>query len=560
MSAISIRRSMAAVATLVGIGVCLPAVASGAARASISPRHCSTLSNDGGDWPVAGHDLANTRVQNAETTLGPTQVASLAPAWTFDVNAQAARIDLPSLEATPIVAAGCVFVATKEGEIDAINADTGHAVWCRHIDPGGLLAADTEQSSSCGNPGAGPAGAGIGGWFVGAPTYDGGVLYLLVNRLDTPYAIALDPATGAIRWTSDSLPTHQQVLHGSYYTNATPVVAGGVLIAGFSPQEGDPHGEGGFVLLDTSSGALLTRTFTIPRRAWAQGYAGGGIWTTPAVDTASGYSYIGSGNPFSKQTQDPHTDAILKVDVQRGRPTFGEVVRYYSGNIDQETEAAKTLTRPTCSVEPDPGRPPTQVGPVPVPPPFDDLQQFDDSPTCGQMDLDFGAGPNLIATPAGLYVGDLQKSGYYHLVNADTMAGVRQTPLGFGCLLCNGSTPAFDAGHVTASVSTSMTAHFDPFGPLPGPGFWESPRSDGFIHYQPVSIADGVVYTLDSNGTMTVVDEGTGHPLLEPRQLGLDAGQDAFTGISSSGIAIARHTVFVAAGHHLIAYRAAAAA
>jgi hypothetical protein len=245
--------------------------------------------------------------------------------------------------------------------------------------------------------------------------------------------------------------------------------------------------------------------------------------------------------------------------VKPGRATFGRVVGSYAGNIDQGPavagEAAFGTSRPACYVVTDPSGLADSLLP-PAPPPWNTFQQFNDSPTCGQIDLDFG-GPNLVDSPDGLLVGDLQKSGVYHLVDTATMGRrhVTQTALSVGCLLCNGSTPAFDpvTGRVIASVSESTVA----FDPRAGTPAWTAPRTDSFIHYEPVSIADGVAYILCGDGTLMALDEVSGVPL-STRNVDSDTGgSDAFVVTSSSGVAIARHTVYVAAGHHVIAYRPA---
>jgi len=77
------------------------------------------------------------------------------------------------------------------------------------------------------------------------------------------------------------------------------------------------------------------------------------------------------------------------------------------------------------------------------------------------------------------------------------------------------------------------------------------------LHYEPVSIANGVAYILNGDGTFMALDERDGTPLLVRNIDSDDGGQDAFVGSASSGIAIARHMVYVAAGHHLIGYRPA---
>jgi outer membrane protein assembly factor BamB len=91
------------------------------------------------------------------------------------------------------------------------------------------------------------------------------------------------------------------------------------------------------------------------------------------------------------------------------------------------------------------------------------------------------------------------------------------------------------------------------FRPRDGRLRWASPIGD-VVHYQPPAIADGVVYSLDSNGFLDAWDARSGVPLLR-KPLPVDGGLYAIGAFASGGVAIANHTVYVAAGSHLIAYR-----
>jgi outer membrane protein assembly factor BamB len=85
--------------------------------------------------------------------------------------------------------------------------------------------------------------------------------------------------------------------------------------------------------------------------------------------------------------------------------------------------------------------------------------------------------------------------------------------------------------------------------------------ADG-IHYQSTSAADGVVWTVDSQANLDGFDAATGQALVR-RPLSVDAGVPIVNN-TSSGIAIAEHELFVAAGGggyasttgYLVAYRA----
>jgi hypothetical protein len=264
----------------------------------------------------------------------------------------------------------------------------------------------------------------------------------------------------------------------------------------------------------------------IPPADQAQGYAGAGLWSTPAYDPATRYLYWGAGNPFSKTKQHPNTDAILKIDLSRSRPTFGQVVAAYPGNVDQYTDLLKTLSdTPVCAVSDNPS----------VPYPLDD-------PACGQLDLDFGASANLFTDSAGYkLVGDLQKSGVYHAAHADTMNPAWGQIVGVSCQACNAASTAFD-GHSITGVGTPGGELFS-LGRDDGAPDWMSPIADG-AHYQSTSTADGVVYTLDGNGFLDVLDAATGDTIAR-RPLTADAGVP-MEGLTSSGVAIAEHMVFAA--------------
>ena len=64
---------------------------------------------------------------------------------------------------------------------------------------------------------------------------------------------------------------------------------------------------------------------------------------------------------------------------------------------------------------------------------------------------------------------------------------------------------------------------------------------------------DGVAYTVDSNGFLDAYETTFGLPLLH-RPLALD-GVTETGALTSNGVAIAGHTVYIAAGRHLVAYR-----
>jgi polyvinyl alcohol dehydrogenase (cytochrome) len=465
-----------------------------------------TAPTTGGEWPSYGHDVANTRTQPQETGLGPTAVAGLTPRWAFSTNSTG---DGTGFNSTPVVYDGCVFVGSAGGVAYALDANTGHVVWQRKL--------------KAPNPGS-------GGVIVGAPVIHGSAVVYLVDEFAAPYAIALDRSTGAVVWKSAPFapPLSSSAAQAGSYTNASPVLANGYILAGYSEPEGDPTATGGFSLINADTGEVVKTTPTIPPAAQADGYSGGGLWSTPAYDPTTMYAYWGAGNPNSKTKQYKTTDAILKIDLDPGRSTFGDIVAAYEGNVDQYTSTLQELSQsPACAASSNPA----------IPDPLDD-------PVCGQLDLDFGAAANLFTTSGGAkVVGDLQKSGVYHVADAKTMAPVWTALVGPSCFACNAASTAFNG----SSVEGVATPGGDMFSldRSRGKTNWVSPVGDG-THYQSVSDADGVVWTVDGMSNLDGFDAASGRPLVR-RPLSADAGAPV-TNATSSGVAIAEHKLFVAAG------------
>src|SRR5947199_1444510 len=77
------------------------------------------------DWPVYGHDLANSRTAGSG---GPTaaQLATLQRAWTFNSSNG-------DFTGTPVVAGGTLVAGTNLGSVYALDAVTGTVRWSRNV-------------------------------------------------------------------------------------------------------------------------------------------------------------------------------------------------------------------------------------------------------------------------------------------------------------------------------------------------------------------------------------------------------------------------------------------
>jgi outer membrane protein assembly factor BamB len=482
---------------------------------------------------MPGNTLAGTRNQPAETVLNAGSVPNVDVLWTYDTAGAG------GMQNTPVVADGCVYVATNTGWVIALNAEDGKHVWATPVE-------------------GTPAGTLLGGVITGSPTVVDGTVYVAVSELHDPRVVAIRQSDGAILWTVHILDDAKRpdASTGSCgdglcsYRNtvtAAPVVWNGVLFQGIMADENSAVPRGGYAIVDVTDqpeyaqdpdARLLLQDWTITQAEYDAGYRGVSIWCTAAVDEATGYAYACGGNPASKQIEARTANALLKIDLDQGRPTFGTMVDSYKGNVDQYYPGLDR--QPACDQVPT-----TLVW----------------SPTCVQFDLDFGASPNLFVDDVGRpIVGALQKSGVYHAVFTDHMAQAWTSVVGLPGPTFNAASAAVDDVAAGGPDGGKVYTAAVPPGQMwalskdRGRYRWASPILTGpATHFQPVSTANGVVYSMDNAGTLHAIDAATGVPVLV-RNLGAEVGTYAGD-LSSQGVSIARNTIYAASSSFVVALR-----
>jgi polyvinyl alcohol dehydrogenase (cytochrome) len=503
-----------------------------------------------GEWPMFGRSINSDRFQVHEHGLSDGAAAVLAPIWTFDAN-RVTHESNNEVTSYPIEKDGCVFVGSSTGNnadgshrpgwIFALNAENGDPVWATKV-PGGVYS---------------------------TVAVDRGVVYAFVSRISSPLVVALDEFSGRVLW--------QTVVDLQFGSDAvsSPVVYDGLLWVGVSgtAAEGSSSArtafQGSTVLLATREltapsfhpvtaarahgvrrfrpGEIVRKLWSVPQSQWSKGFAGGAQWGTIAIDPSTGYGYEGTGNPFNYDSESPRTNAVLKIDLNRRRSTFGQVVGSYKGNVEYQVAEAAGLV-PCAQIEQIAGSPGIGL-------------------ECARLDLDFGATPNIVKDAGGrkmLVVG--QKSGVVHFIDANTMKGIRTVRLGVdspvGGMVGSGATDG-----KTIYGTHTIGGYLYAIG-RDGTPKWVTPTADGVHWGPPVTLANGVIYTVDLKGFLDGYLALTGTPILHrPLQLqgittgGLDPGnpnpsvtvtQEPATitnpPFSWGGVTIARGTVFVSVG------------
>jgi polyvinyl alcohol dehydrogenase (cytochrome) len=494
--------------TLLALGTAAAAVLVPLADAATT-RGCAK-GTAGGEWRSYGHDLSNTRNQPGEKAITAANAANLTPKWVFNNNGGG------EYNGTPVVADGCVFVGDASGYVSAINADTGQLVYKAPV--------------------FGPVSSTV--------AVAGGRVFVTVNQHAAPYLAALDERTGELLWRTQM--AKQFGIEGL----SSPTVFDGMVMAGVSgasaeagtticpPPGPEVFGCGGgadsrlrfrgiYVILDAATGKLLHRGHTINDRDFKEGYAGGGIWSTAAVDTRTKHAFFGTGNPFSA-SEHKNTNSIIKIDLNRKHRTFGEIVGVYHGTQDLYLEGSAGTFKPVCAI-------------------------YVDVFTCDPPDWDFGASPQLITLDGKRYVGAMQKSSDYHLADTATMKRKWRTQVSGPTVMIGGmATATFDGKNVfTGGSHPGLTMSL---APRTGGVNWVAPIADG-VHFQSLSSAGGVVYVVDSKGFFNAWDASSGLQLLA-RPLSLDTGEAGYAPFSAApSVSIARHTVYVTASGNVIAYK-----
>jgi polyvinyl alcohol dehydrogenase (cytochrome) len=423
--------------------------------------HAAPAPLSGGEWPLYGRDVANSR-DGATAGPSPTQAVDLRPVWSV-------KSTDGDFTGTPVEADGTVVAVSGGGTVFAIDASTGALRWSRDLGQ--------------------PANA--------SAAIAGGLVYVPLVTTSAPAVAALSLADGSPVWTT--------VLDSSEGASAfgSPVVWNGSVYMGTSGELGDPRLplRGAVVALDAATGAMRWRTYTVP-----PGFSGGPVWSTPTIDTATGRLYVGTGNAYNAPVADT-TDAILALDS-----ASGAIVGHFQATADDA---------------------------------------FSGSDSAAGPDFDFGASANLITAADGRkLVGEGQKDGTYWALDRATMAPVWSQTTGPGTQLGGiiGST-AYDGARIygpdtPAGEQWALT-------PAGTPAWLSS--DGGPLHFNPTTVANGVVYSADMSGALTLREAATGAILLK-----LPLGAPSYGGVSVAGGYVFAVTGTQGDSGYVVGYRAPA--
>jgi quinoprotein glucose dehydrogenase len=248
-----------------------------------------------GDWPSVGNDKGGLRYSKL-TQINRKNVKSLEVAWTYHTG-DAAKGNGSTIECTPIVIEGVMFITTAKSKVVALDADTGIERW--KFDPYDNFKVTQPLAS-------GGVNRGVAYWSEGKESR------IFLGAADGRL-ISLDAKTGqpdrafGNGGTLDLRAGMETDLNGvNYGPTSAPAVWRNVVIVGFSCPEGGRPAPGDPRAFDARTGKELWRFHTIPRpgelghdtwegEGWRQCGAANN-WGGTSVDEKRGLVFIGTGS------------------------------------------------------------------------------------------------------------------------------------------------------------------------------------------------------------------------------------------------------------------------
>jgi len=231
------------------------------------------------DWTKYCASLSMNGVSAGEQVLSKVTVPGLHVIWSRKLDG--------AIGSAPSVARGKVYIGDWGGKEWALDAGTGSVI----------ASADLGQTL---NAKCNPAVLGV----TSSPAVVDNIIYVAGGD-DAFYA--LDANDLHVIWRQslgDNSP------EGGYYGWCSPAVVGGKVLQGIASNCDDPFPRGALVALDPATGVQLNATYFVP-----EDRVGGGVWTSPAVDTDHKKIYVTTGSAHAFDDGDSFSMVRLNLDT-----------------------------------------------------------------------------------------------------------------------------------------------------------------------------------------------------------------------------------------------------
>jgi alcohol dehydrogenase (cytochrome c) len=290
------------------------------------------------NWTNPAFDAFNTNA-DPQSAINYTNVGNLQVQWIYQVPANpfniAGAAPAEGIETNPLVVNGYVYIATPYNRLIALNGATGHQVWSFSVNMS-QFSADPWWSEA---------------YTISSITYYNGSI--LMTASDTS-VYAVNAFTGKLQFEIPDTGANIPGNTGTYYGEKAPLVYGNELIVRASTT--DYGGRGYVAAYDLKTQALLWRWYSVPPAGgnvtwdtvecpapchgnvtpyngdWGNNTLMGGAaaWGLMAIDNSTGVLYFSTGHPAGlydaalRPGPNLFGDSVIALNA-----TTGKLVWYY---------------------------------------------------------------------------------------------------------------------------------------------------------------------------------------------------------------------------------------
>ena len=305
------RAALAVIAGLLAAAAPLAAPASPAGAASRQPA-APAAAPASQDWPTYLQNVARTSA-TTDSTLTTTGAPNLAVDWTYQAGG-------PIATSASIVGT-TAYLGAWDGYEYAINTTNGALIWKTY----------TGIST---DPGCNPSTIGI----TSAAAVVNGVVYVGGGG---PDFYALDASTGAVLWT---VYTGDNSQTGAHYNWSSPLIVGNYAYIGIASNCDNPLVQGQLLQVGISGaqqGQIVNTYNFVPN-----GQVGGGVWTSPTYDAATGTIFLSTGT-LADYTQ-TQSQAIVALNASNLGYESSWQLPFSASISDSDWSTTPTLTTDTA--------------------------------------------------------------------------------------------------------------------------------------------------------------------------------------------------------------------
>jgi quinoprotein glucose dehydrogenase len=298
----------------------------GCASAQTPKRAPSTTQT--GEWTAYGKDVLGSRHSDL-TQIDTSNVARLAVAWTYRTGELAPAVQTPrhrSLEATPIVVDGVMYLITPLGRVIALDPETGKEKW--------VYDARLDRTLGFGDH----TSRGVSTWLDPSRAAGQACRRRIVAAMVDARLLSIDAATGKLcedfgtRGTVDlRVGLRNAPFETSEYEETSPpLVVNDLIVVGSAVADNQQvDGASGEVrAFDVRTGALRWTWHPVPQNPSDPGYA---TWRGPSAHRT------GAANAWSVLAGDPARDLVFV-------PTGSPAPDYYGGERLGDNRYANSIT------------------------------------------------------------------------------------------------------------------------------------------------------------------------------------------------------------------------